>query len=129
MMTHCADPRNTPEMLMLREAIRGWRFYDHFRTDAASPARLPQIGTHTPVLGHDGRDLAAALETIRTIGDAEALAAADRRRVSRARACRVRVTERLVRASRCGSTACCGRSAPASSRTARCATCSGSRRC
>jgi predicted ATPase len=76
MMTHCADPRNTPEMLVLREEIRGWRFYDHFRTDASSPARLPQIGTHTPVLGHDGRDVAAALETIRTIGDADALAAA-----------------------------------------------------
>jgi predicted ATPase len=76
MMTHCADPRSTPEMLLLREQIRGWRFYDHFRTDAASPARLPQIGTHTPVLGHDGRDLAAALETIRMIGDHEALAAA-----------------------------------------------------
>ncbi len=76
MMTQSADPRNTPEMLLLRESIRGWRFYDHFRTDAASPARLPQIGTHTPVLGHDGRDLAAAIETIRIIGDAGALAAA-----------------------------------------------------
>ena len=76
LMTHCADPKGTPETLLLRESIRGWRFYDHFRTDAASPARLPQIGTHTPVLGHDGRDLAAALETIRMIGDAEALAAA-----------------------------------------------------
>ena len=32
-MTHCADPRNTPEMLMLREDMRAWRFYDHFRTD------------------------------------------------------------------------------------------------
>ena len=76
MMTQSADPRNTPEMLLLRESIRGWRFYDHFRTDAASPARLPQIGTHTPVLGRDGRDLAAAIETIRIIGDAGALAAA-----------------------------------------------------
>jgi predicted ATPase len=76
LMTHCADPKGTPEALLLRESIRGWRFYDHFRTDAASPARLPQIGTHTPVLGHDGRDVAAALETIRTIGDADALAAA-----------------------------------------------------
>ena len=76
LMTHCADPKGTPEALLLRESIRGWRFYDHFRTDAASPARLPQIGTHTPVLGHDGRDVAAALETIRVIGDAEALAAA-----------------------------------------------------
>jgi predicted ATPase len=69
MMTHCADPRNTPEMLMLREHIRTWRFYDHFRTDAGAPARLPQIGTHTPVLGHDGSDLAAAIQTIAEIGD------------------------------------------------------------
>jgi predicted ATPase len=73
MMTHCADPRNTPEVLLLREEMRGWRFYDHFRTDAAAPSRLPQIGTHTPVLGHEGADLAAALQTIREIGDDAAL--------------------------------------------------------
>jgi len=73
MMTHCADPRHTPELLMLREQMRAWRFYDHFRTDAGAPARLPQIGTHTPVLRHDGADLAAALQTIREIGDGEAL--------------------------------------------------------
>ncbi len=53
MMTQLADPRNAPEMLRLRESIRAWRFYDHFRTDADSPARLPQIGTRTPVLGLD----------------------------------------------------------------------------
>jgi len=76
MMTHCADPRHTPEVLMLREEMRAWRFYDQFRTDATSPARLPQIGTHTPVLGHDGADFAAALETIREIGDGPALDAA-----------------------------------------------------
>jgi len=73
MMTHCADPRHTPELLMLREEMRAWRFYDHFRTDAAAPARVPQIGTHTPVLSHDGADLAAALQTIREIGDDDAL--------------------------------------------------------
>jgi predicted ATPase len=73
MMTHCADPRHTPELLMLREEMRSWRFYDHFRTDAAAPARVPQIGTHTPVLSHDGADLAAALQTIRQIGDSAAL--------------------------------------------------------
>ena len=73
MMTHHADPRHTPEMLLLREHIRGWRFYDQLRTDAAAPARSPQIGTHTPVLGHDGADLAAALQTILEIGDADAL--------------------------------------------------------
>ena len=73
MLTQCADPRNTPEMLMMREEIRAWRFYDHFRTDASAPARTPQIGTHTPILSHDGADLAAALQTIRQIGDAERL--------------------------------------------------------
>lgn len=76
MMTHCADPRNTPEMLMLREQMRGWRFYDQFRSDLEAPARLPQIGTHTPVLSNDGADLAAALQTIREIGDPLALDAA-----------------------------------------------------
>jgi predicted ATPase len=73
MMTHCADPRNAPEMLVLREQMRGWRFYDQFRTDLQGPARLPQIGTHTPVLSNDGADLAAALQTIEEIGDREAL--------------------------------------------------------
>lgn len=73
MLAQMADPRRTPELLTLREQIRSWRFYDHFRTDAAAPARLPQIGTHTPVLGHDGSDLAAALQTIREIGDPHAL--------------------------------------------------------
>jgi predicted ATPase len=34
------------------------------------------LGTRTPVLHHDGRDLAAAIQTIVEIGDHEALAAA-----------------------------------------------------
>lgn len=73
MLSHLADPRRTPELLALREQIRSWRFYDHFRTDAAAPARQPQLGTLTPVLGHDGADLGAALQTIREIGDSRAL--------------------------------------------------------
>jgi predicted ATPase len=76
MMTYAADPRNAPEMLMLRESIRAWRFYDHFRTDADAPARSPQVGTHTPILGNDGTDLAAAVQTICEIGDKETLDAA-----------------------------------------------------
>jgi predicted ATPase len=68
--------RTSPEVLQLREFIRRWRFYDHFRSDAEAPARQPQLGTRTPVLHHDGRDLAAALQTIREIGDPEALQAA-----------------------------------------------------
>ncbi|HET7286332.1 MAG TPA: AAA family ATPase, partial [Pyrinomonadaceae bacterium] len=76
MLTQFADPRNAPEMLRLREQIRSWRFYDHFRTDVDAPARLPQIGTHTPVLSNDGSDMAAALQTILEVGDREALAEA-----------------------------------------------------
>ena len=76
MMTEYADPRGAPEMLSLREQMRGWRFYDHFRSDADAPARWPQLGTRTPVLANDGADFAAALQTIREIGDGEALDAA-----------------------------------------------------
>ncbi|POA56433.1 MULTISPECIES: AAA family ATPase [Pseudomonas] len=68
--------RTSPEVLHLRESIRRWRFYDHFRCDSEAPARQPQLGTRTPILHHDGRDLAAALQTIREIGDPQALQAA-----------------------------------------------------
>lgn len=76
MLSVMADPERAPELLNLREEVRSWRFYDHFRADADAPARLPQIGTLTPVLTHDGRDLAAAIQTIREIGDRPALDAA-----------------------------------------------------
>src|SRR5262249_14702724 len=29
MMTHCSDPRDGLELLLMRERLRGWRFYDH----------------------------------------------------------------------------------------------------
>jgi predicted ATPase len=73
MLSQIADPAAAPEVWAMRERIRSWRFYDHFRTDAEAPARLPQLGTRTPVLHHDGRDVAAALQTIQEIGDASAL--------------------------------------------------------
>jgi predicted ATPase len=73
MMTEYADPRSAPEMIAVREQIRSWRFYDHFRTDEHAAARQVQIGTHSPVLSDDGSNLAAALQTIREIGDGEAL--------------------------------------------------------
>lgn len=73
MMTHVSDPQNAPEVMALRETIRNWRFYDHFRTDVDSLARTPQIGTRTPILANDGSDLAAAIQTIREIGAADAL--------------------------------------------------------
>jgi predicted ATPase len=76
MLSEFADPQVAPDLLLLRERIRSWRFYDHVRTDAQAPARATQIGTRTPVLGHDGADLAAALQTIREVGDVDALDAA-----------------------------------------------------
>lgn len=71
--TQLADPERAPEVVSLRESIRGWRFYDHFRSDADAPARWEQLGTRTPVLSHDGRDLAAAWQTICEIGDVRSL--------------------------------------------------------
>lgn len=73
MLTQLADPQRAPEMLQLRETMRSWRFYDHFRTDSEAPARHSHISTHTPVLSEDGHDLAAALQTIIEIGDSDAL--------------------------------------------------------
>lgn len=73
MMTHCGDPRDAIELLVLRERMRDWRFYDHFRTDRDAPSRKPQIGTYTPVLAGEGADLAAALATICEIGSEEAM--------------------------------------------------------
>lgn len=73
MLTHAANGREGFELLVLRERLRAWRFYDTLRTDRDAPSRRPQIGTHTPVLAADGWDLAAALQTIREIGDAAGL--------------------------------------------------------
>jgi predicted ATPase len=72
-LTEVLDPVRAPELLAIREQIRSWRFYDQFRTDVDAPARQSQIGTRTPVLDAEGRDLAAALQTIVEIGDVDAL--------------------------------------------------------
>jgi len=69
MMMRAADPQSLPELLILRDRMRSWRFYDHVRTDADAPARMSRIGTRTPALSGDGSDLAAALQTIREVGD------------------------------------------------------------
>lgn len=68
-----ADPNNAPEILLLRETIRSWRFYDQLRTDVDAPSRIPRLGTRAPVLSHDGGDLAAAIQTILEVGDAGAV--------------------------------------------------------
>lgn len=71
MMTHCSDPRTALELLVLRERMRAWRFYDHLRTDSEAAARRPQVGTYSPVLSGDGANLAAAIQTIIEIGAVE----------------------------------------------------------
>jgi predicted ATPase len=60
MLAEFVDPELAPDLMLLRERIRSWRFYDQVRTDAEAPMRGAQVGTRTPVLGADGSDLAAA---------------------------------------------------------------------
>jgi predicted ATPase len=74
MLAWVVDPRATPEVVTTRHRIRGWRFYDQFRSDRVAPARAAHVGTRTIVLAHDGYDLAAAVQTILEVGDAEGLA-------------------------------------------------------
>ncbi len=76
MMTHAADPKSGRELLVLRERMRSWRFYDHFRTDREAPARISRVGTRTFAMASDGADLAAALQTVIETGDDQRLSAA-----------------------------------------------------
>jgi predicted ATPase len=68
-LSQIIEPHLYPEISAVRHQILHWRFYHHFRTDASSPLRQPQVGVHSPVLSHDGSDLAAALQTVIEIGD------------------------------------------------------------
>jgi len=72
-LSQLQDPQRYPVVASLSAQLRSWRFYHHFRTDHESSLRHPQVGIQTPVLSPDGTDLAAALQTIREIGDGEAL--------------------------------------------------------
>lgn len=67
------EPQRFPVVAALRQEMLNWRFYHQFRTDREAPLRHPRPGCRTPVLDHDGHDLAAALQTIREIGDRPAL--------------------------------------------------------
>lgn len=70
------EPQQYVALAVLCQEFLGWRFYHQFRTDASAPARQPQVGVRTWALGHDGDDLAAALQPVRENGDGEALDAA-----------------------------------------------------
>lgn len=67
-ITDLADGDTAPELLGLRRMMNGWRFYDHFRVDADAPARRPQVGTRSPLLAHDGSNLAAVWATVHDMG-------------------------------------------------------------
>lgn len=64
LLSTLADPLQYPELAVVRGEASSWRFYDSFRVDPASPTRAPQVGTWTPVLAHDGANLAAAAQTV-----------------------------------------------------------------
>jgi predicted ATPase len=72
-LSQLSEPHRFPRLAELQQVLRAWRFYHHFRTDQEAPLRSPQVGVRTPVLSHEGRDLAAALATIMEIGDSPAL--------------------------------------------------------
>jgi predicted ATPase len=61
------EPHRFQQLSALHLEFKGWRFYHYFRTDPDAPLRHPQIGVLTPILSHDGSDLAAALMTIKTV--------------------------------------------------------------
>lgn len=75
-MSRYADPLEAPELVLLRDQMLRWRFYDYLRTDPGAPARQMQIGTRTPFMAHDGSNVAAALQTIRESGRDDLLAEA-----------------------------------------------------
>lgn len=68
-LSQVKDPGRYPALSLFREELQSWRFYHQFRNDPGSPIRRPCVGTRTPVLDHDGANLAAALQTIREYGD------------------------------------------------------------
>jgi predicted ATPase len=72
-LSQLREPHLYPELSALRMEMSQWRFYHHFRTDHDSPLRHPQVGVRTPVLSHDGSDLAAALQTIVEVGQEQEL--------------------------------------------------------
>lgn len=73
MIQEVRDGTAHPAVVAARETFLSWRFYHQFRTDVDSPIRRPQIGFWSPVLAHDGANLAPALQTICESGGAESL--------------------------------------------------------
>ncbi|MBK1881926.1 AAA family ATPase [Luteolibacter pohnpeiensis] len=73
MVSEIRDAGRSPTLVAVRETLLNWRFYHQFRTDPDSPMRRPQVGCRSPILAHDGSNLAAALQTIRESGKQDTL--------------------------------------------------------
>ena len=73
MLSEIRDGISFPALVAARETFLSWRFYHQFRTDADSPMRRPQVGFWSPVLTHDGTNLAATLQSIRESGKEDTL--------------------------------------------------------
>lgn len=67
-LSQLSDPSRYPELALVRANLLDWRFYHHFRVDAASPLREERLAVRAPVLAGDGLNLAAVLQTIHEIG-------------------------------------------------------------
>ena len=68
-----SDPHLYPEVSQVKESMKAWRFYHEFSVGSHSRIRIPQVGIRSPILNHDGSNLAAAFETIREKGQSETL--------------------------------------------------------
>lgn len=64
MLSEIRDGISFPCLTAAREIFLTWRFYHQFRTDPDSPLRRPRIGSWSPILAHDGSNLAATLQSI-----------------------------------------------------------------
>ncbi len=120
LMTHGADPRDALDVLRLRERMRAWRFYDHFRTDRdarpagrrSGPARRCWPATAPTWRRRSGPSSRSATGTPSTRPSP---------RHSREPSCRWRRARASSR-SNSASTGCCGRCGDRNSPTEPCAT-------
>lgn len=76
MYSHIGDLKETPEIVHLREDIRAWRFYDHFRADSQAPSRLwvPFVASGLEIIGTNLFPLAVLASYVRTEGLSRLLA-------------------------------------------------------
>ena len=72
-LSQLVDPVNFPELVLVGQALARMRFHHQLRTDDGAPARQSTPGTRTWAVDDDGSNLAAALKTIQTDGDRDAL--------------------------------------------------------